>query len=82
MLDDDDDEDDDSSVGINVDGKFAYEDGVWIPTEGDLLFLTVAVGGIDRGWFFVLFRCLFLLLLVFCCCRCHFCRFVTIVVRS
>jgi len=47
MLDNDDD-DDDVSVGVSVSGKFAFENSVWLTMEGDLLLLTVAVGGVGR----------------------------------
>ena len=76
MLDDDDDANDDDSVG----GEFAFENGVWLPTEANLSLLTAAVGGVGGGWFFVLFRWLLLLLLLFR--RCRFRRFVTVVIRS
>ena len=49
MLDDDDDDDNDNSFGISVGGKFAFDDSVWFPTQGDLLLLTVADGGIGGG---------------------------------
>jgi len=49
MLDNDDDDDNDGSVGVSVRKEFAFEDVVWLPMEGDLLLLTVAVGDVGGG---------------------------------
>jgi len=76
------DDDDDDSVGVSVGGEFAFEDSVWLPTEGNLLLLTVAIDGVGGGWSFVLFRWLLLLLLLFCRCRYRFRRFVTFIIGS